>query len=78
MKPMTPREWLSLSFVVIFGGLLLRERLITAYNEPVSQPAQPTGTVLAMYICDGGFALSYPDKNAQTPICVAYTPARKM
>lgn len=75
---MTRREGLFLFLVLIFGGLFLRERLITASNEPALEGAPPTGTVSAMYICGNGFALIYPDKNAQTPICVAYTPANKL
>jgi hypothetical protein len=56
----------------------LRERLITASNEPALEAAPPTGTVSEMYICGNGFAIIYPDKNSQTPICVAYVEANKL
>ncbi len=77
---MTSRKGLllCLCFVVILTGLFLTKELITAYNEPASEAVRQTGTVLATYICDNGFALIYPDKNAQIPICVSYTPAHKI
>jgi hypothetical protein len=75
---MTGREVWFLLIMLTLGGLFLLERLIAAYNEPAAEAVQPTGTVLATYICDSGFALIYPNKNAQTPICVAYTPAHKI
>jgi hypothetical protein len=70
-----PRALAAAMAVAIAGALFLQLRPVASLGAP--QDEKPAAAVGFTWYCDNA-ALLYPDGPRSTPICVAYTPARKL